>query len=79
MGVCQSQLGDGAAAARHFLKAVSLAPNFGRAWLNLAFLHEQRGEDRASLAAYRRVLKLDPRNAIAAAAARRLSSRKQRA
>ncbi len=75
MGVCQSQRGDSTAAARHFLKAVSLAPNFVRAWLNLAFLYEQQGEGRASLAAYRRVLKLDPRNAIAAAAVRRLSSR----
>lgn len=79
MGVCLNQRGDNATAARHFLKAVSLAPNFARAWLNLAFLHEQRGEDRASLAAYRRVLKLDPKNAIAAAAAKRLLSRERRA
>lgn len=79
MGVCQSHRGDSAAAVRHFLKAVSLAPNFTRAWLNLAFLYEQRGKDRASLAAYHRVLKLDPKNAIAAAAARRLSSRERRA
>ncbi len=74
MGVCHSHRGEMGKSVKHLLKAVSLAPNFTRAWLNLAYAHEQRGDARASLAAYRRVLKLDPKNAIASAAARRLQA-----
>lgn len=73
MGVCHSHRGQGGLAVKHLLKAVSLAPNYTRAWLNLAFAHEQRGDRRAAQAAYRRVLRLDPGNSIARAAAKRNS------
>jgi tetratricopeptide (TPR) repeat protein len=75
IGVCHSHRGQLGPAVKHLLKAVSLAPNFTRAWLNLAFAQEQRGDRRGALAAYGRVLKLEPRNAMALAAAKRLAAK----
>lgn len=75
MGVCMSQRGDSAGAAKHFLKAASLAPNFTRAWLNLAFIYEQGGDHRGALAVYQRALKIEPGNALALSAVKRLKTK----
>jgi len=74
MGVCYSQMGKRSRALEHLHKAVSLAPNFTRAWINLAYVYEQEGEIEAARAAYRRVLKMDPKNQIAKRAVAKLNT-----
>ncbi|MDI6740010.1 MAG: tetratricopeptide repeat protein [Candidatus Edwardsbacteria bacterium] len=74
LGVCYSQKGQWNKAVENFELAVKLSPRFTRAWLNLAYTCERKGDPtrrrRAAWAA-RNVMRLDPKNKLAAAILRR--------
>ena len=60
LGLAMVQDGKVADGLRHLTKAVRLAPEFGDAWLNLAFARYEAQDREGAVAAYRKVLELQP-------------------
>lgn len=64
LGLALVQVGTIDEGLKYLDKAVRLAPNFADAWLNLAFARYEAGDRSGAVAAYRKLLEVEPNHLV---------------